>query len=58
MSEHMKIFTDTDWTTAGLVLFVLLFVIFVLFTGLESQKKIHSKMSRLPLESDSKEALS
>lgn len=50
MSEHMKIFTDVTPTLVGLVIFVLLFAAFIVSTYLPSQKNLHRRLERLPLD--------
>ncbi|MBX2987211.1 MAG: cbb3-type cytochrome c oxidase subunit 3 [Bdellovibrionaceae bacterium] len=50
MSEHLKFFTDTQWTLVGFFIFFLLFFIFVASTYLPSQIRLHRRLEQLPLE--------
>lgn len=50
MSEHMRIFTDTQWTLVGFVIFMVLFALFVASTYLPSQKRLHDRLRNLPLD--------
>ncbi len=56
MSQHLKMFTDTQLTLVGFVIFFVLFLIFVASTGLPSERAKFKHLERLPLdERDGKE---
>ncbi len=54
MSQHMKIFTDTDWTVIGFFIFFVLFLLFVGSTFLKSQMRIHAHLEKLPFEKETR----
>ncbi len=58
MSQHLKMFTDTQYTLLGFVIFFVLFLIFVAATGLPSERAKFKYLEKLPLDDhDGKESV-